>query len=215
MPSKPSSRPERRDPAWNPPGLVVGVDEVGRGPLVGPVVVAAVMLDETRPIRGLRDSKALSARRREALHDEIMAHALCVSVAQASAAEIDALNVLQATLLAMQRAVRGLRLPPARVLVDGNRLPQLAVPAEAVVKGDAKVACIAAASIVAKVRRDRWCETLHERWPQYGFDAHKGYPTPAHLQALRALGPCPEHRRSFAPVRQALQQEHGGEGVGR
>lgn len=205
MPSKKSSPAERCGVAWEQPGLVVGVDEVGRGPLVGPVVVAAVMLDDQRPIRGLRDSKALSPRRREALHDEIMAHALCVSIAEASAGEIDALNVLQATMLAMQRAVRGLRLPPSRVLVDGNRLPPLAVPAQAIVKGDARVACIAAASIVAKVRRDRWCLTLHERFPQYGFDAHKGYPTPAHLQALRALGPCPEHRRSFAPVRLALQ----------
>lgn len=208
MPSKKSSAAERRDPAWaawEQPGLVVGVDEVGRGPLVGPVVVAAVMLDDQRPIRGLRDSKVLSPRRREALHDEIMANALCVSIAEAGADEVDALNVLQATMLAMQRAVRGLRLPPTRVLVDGNRLPPLPVPAEAIVKGDARVACIAAASIVAKVRRDRWCQGLHERFPQYGFDAHKGYPTPAHLQALRALGPCPEHRRSFAPVRLALQ----------
>jgi ribonuclease HII len=190
------------------PGLVVGVDEVGRGPLVGPVVAAAVMLDDQCPIRGLRDSKALSPRRREVLHDEIMAHALCVSVAEASAAEIDAHDILQATLLAMQRALHGLRLPPSRVLVDGNRLPPLPmpVPAQAVVKGDARVACIAAASIIAKVRRDRWCRMLHERWPGYGFDAHKGYPTPVHLQALRVLGPCPEHRRSFAPVRLALQR---------
>ncbi|HNT40492.1 MAG TPA: ribonuclease HII [Rubrivivax sp.] len=207
MRSRKSSGPEAGELPWAVPGLVVGVDEVGRGPLVGPVVVAAVMLDDERPIRGLRDSKALSPRRREALHDEIMAHALCVSIAEASAAEVDALNVLQATMMAMQRAVRGLRLPPSRVLVDGNRLPPLAVPAQAVVKGDARVACIAAASIVAKVRRDRWCQALDERWPDYGFAAHKGYPTPAHLQALRALGPCPEHRRSFAPVRQVLRDE--------
>ncbi len=203
-----------RSPKWLPPerlalpahrpGLLAGVDEVGRGPLVGPVVAAAVILDDRRPLTGLRDSKALSPRRRELLHDEIMAHALCVSVGEASAAEIDALNILQATLLAMQRAVHGLRLQPACVLVDGNRLPALAMPARAIVRGDASVACIAAASIVAKVRRDRWCLQLHDRWPAYGFDAHKGYPTPTHLQALRTHGPMAEHRRSFAPVRSAL-----------
>lgn len=206
MPSRKSSVPEQLGLPWDAPGLVAGVDEVGRGPLVGPVVAAAVILDDERPIRGLRDSKALSPRRREALHDEIMARALCVSIAEASAAEIDRLNILQATLLAMQRAVEQLRLPPRLVLVDGNRLPVLKVPAQAIVKGDAKVPAISAASIVAKVHRDRWCAGLHERWPAYGFDGHKGYPTPVHLQALQAHGPCPEHRCSFAPVRRAARR---------
>lgn len=192
-------------PGLNGPvrGLLAGVDEAGRGPLAGPVVAAAVILDERRRILGLRDSKALSPRRRELLHDEIMAHALCVAIGEASAAEIDAHNILQATLLAMRRAVEKLRLTPALVLVDGNRLPVLPMPAQAIVKGDAKVAAIAAASIVAKVHRDRACQTLHTQWPAYGFDEHKGYPTPQHLQALRAHGPCPQHRQSFAPVRAA------------
>ncbi|HNU12483.1 MAG TPA: ribonuclease HII [Rubrivivax sp.] len=206
MRSRKSSRPEQLDLPWSGAGLVAGVDEVGRGPLVGPVVAAAVILDDERPIGGLRDSKALSARRREALHDEIRAYALCVAIGEASAEEVDALNILQATMLAMQRAVQRLRLPPRCVLVDGNRLPPLPMLAQAIVKGDATVPCIAAASIVAKVHRDRWCAELHGRWPGYGFDAHKGYPTPAHLQALREHGPCPEHRRSFAPVQRALAQ---------
>jgi ribonuclease HII len=205
MPSRKSSRPEQLGLPWDDvPGLVAGVDEVGRGPLAGPVVAAAVILDDERPIKGLRDSKVLSPLRRERLYDEIMARALCVSIAEASAQEIDQLNILQATLLAMQRAVDRLRLPPTRVLVDGNRLPVLRVPAQAIVKGDSKVPAISAASIVAKVHRDRWCLTLHERWPMYGFDGHKGYPTPVHLQALVDHGPCPEHRRSFAPVRQVV-----------
>jgi ribonuclease HII len=187
--------------AWRGPGLVAGVDEAGRGPLAGPVVAAAVMLDELKPIKGLADSKTLSPRRRERLYDEIRAKALCCCVAEASAGEIDALNILQATLLAMRRAVDGLRLRPHCVLVDGNRLPLLAMPAEAIVKGDAKVQAIAAASILAKVHRDRLCLELHERYPQYGFAAHKGYPTAEHLQALRTHGACAEHRRSFAPVR--------------
>ena len=207
MPSRRSSKPEQLGLPWDDvPGLVAGVDEVGRGPLAGPVVAAAVILDDERPIKGLRDSKALSPLRREKLYDEIMARALCVSIADASAQEIDRLNILQATLLAMQRAVERLRLPPARVLVDGNRLPVLRVPAQAIVKGDTKVPAISAASIVAKVHRDRWCQTLHERWPMYGFDGHKGYPTPVHLQALVQHGPCPEHRRSFAPVQLAAQR---------
>jgi len=189
---------------WDTPGLLAGVDEAGRGPLAGPVFAAAVILDELRPIRGLADSKKLSALRREQLHDQILAKALCCSVAQASVDEIDRLNILQATLLAMQRAVQGLRLKPARVLVDGNRLPALDVMAEAVVGGDARVAAISAASILAKVTRDRWCGELHQRYPVYGFAAHKGYGTAQHMQALRAHGPCPEHRRSFAPVAQAL-----------
>jgi len=186
---------------WQGPGLLAGVDEAGRGPLAGPVVAAAVMLDELQPIKGLADSKTLSPRRRERLYDEIRAKALCCSVAEASAQEIDSLNILQATLLAMRRAVQGLRLRPHFVLVDGNRVPVLDMPAQAIVKGDARVQAIAAASILAKVHRDRLCQQLHERFPQYGFGGHKGYPTAEHLQALRTHGACPEHRRSFAPVR--------------
>lgn len=189
---------------WHPPGLVAGVDEAGRGPLAGPVVAAAVILDDQRPIAGLADSKKLSPARREALFDEIRAHALCFSIAEASVEEIDRLNILQATLLAMRRAVQGLRLKPVMVLVDGNRLPVLDVPAEAIVKGDARVQAISAASILAKVHRDRWCAQLHERYPQYGFGGHKGYGTAAHMAALRAHGACPEHRRTFAPVAQLL-----------
>jgi ribonuclease HII len=194
-------KPEQLGLGWHGPGLLAGVDEAGRGPLAGPVVAAAVMLDELHPIRGLADSKTLSPRRRERLFDEIRAKALCCCVAEASAQEIDQLNILQATLLAMRRAVDGLRLRPHRVLVDGNRLPVLAMPAQAIVKGDAKVQAIAAASILAKVHRDRLCLEMHERYPQYGFAAHKGYPTAEHLLALRTHGPCAEHRRSFAPVR--------------
>jgi ribonuclease HII len=197
-------KPEQLVPGWAGPCLLAGVDEAGRGPLAGPVVAAAVMLDELQPIKGLADSKALSAGKRERLYDEIRAKALCCSVAEASVEEIDRLNILQATMLAMRRAVEGLRLRPQRVLVDGNRLPQLAMPAHAIVKGDAKLQAIAAASILAKVHRDRLCMTLHERYPQYGFAGHKGYPTTEHLQALRAHGPCAEHRRSFGPVRNAL-----------
>jgi ribonuclease HII len=203
---KSSKRREQLAPGWHAPGVVAGVDEAGRGPLAGPVVAAAVILDELQPIRGLADSKTLSPRRRERLFDEIHARALCVSVAQASVEEIDSLNILQATLLAMRRAVEGLRLLPQRVLVDGNRLPPLAMPAEAIVGGDGKVAAIAAASIVAKVRRDRLCAELHACWPAYGFDGNKGYPTPSHLQALRRHGACPAHRRSFRPVRELIDE---------
>jgi len=203
MPSRRSFKLESLGPGWARPGLVAGVDEAGRGPLAGPVVAAAVILDELRPIKGLADSKVLTARRRERLHDDVMARALCVSVAEASVEEIDRYNILGATLLAMQRAVAGLRLTPHRVVVDGNRLPHLPMPAAAVVKGDAKVPAISAASILAKVQRDRLCAALHESWPAYGFDGHKGYPTPLHLQALREHGACPAHRRSFAPVREA------------
>ncbi|MGD9832181.1 MAG: ribonuclease HII [Piscinibacter sp.] len=205
MRSRRSSRPEQLGLSFDAPGLVAGVDEAGRGPLAGPVVAAAVILDDLQPIRGLADSKALTARRREALFDEIRAKALCCCIAEASAEEIDQLNILQATLLAMRRAVEGLRLKPSRVLVDGNRIPVLKVPAEAIVKGDAKVKAISAASILAKVHRDRLCQALHEAHPQYGFDGHKGYPTPEHLAALRAHGACPAHRRSFAPVREVLE----------
>jgi ribonuclease HII len=191
---------------WDVVGLVAGVDEAGRGPLAGPVVAAAVILDERRPIAGLADSKKLTALQRDRLFDEIRAKALCCSVAQASVAEIDALNILQATLLAMRRAVDGLRLKPAKVLVDGNRLPHLDVLAEAIVKGDDKVACISAASILAKVTRDRMLVTLDALHPEYGFAAHKGYGTAAHLRALQQFGALPEHRRSFAPVAKALER---------
>ena len=186
------------------PGLLAGVDEAGRGLLAGPVVAAAVILDELAPIKGLRDSKVLTARARERLFDEIRARALCCSIAQASVEEIDTLDILQATLLAMQRAVDGLRLRPHKVLVDGNRLPVLTMAAQAIVKGDAKVRAISAASILAKVYRDRLCQELHAQHPEYGFGGHKGYPTAAHLAALREHGPCAQHRRSFAPVRALL-----------
>lgn len=189
---------------WAAPGLVAGVDEAGRGPLAGPVVAAAVVLDDRCPIAGLADSKKLSAQRRDRLFDAIRAQALCFSVAEASVEEIDRLNILQATLLAMQRAVAGLRLRPALVLVDGNRLPVLDIRAEAVVQGDAKVAAISAASILAKVTRDRGLDQLHQDYPGYGFQRHKGYGTVEHLAALNRLGPCPAHRRSFSPVAEAL-----------
>jgi ribonuclease HII len=198
MRSRKFLRAEQLGLAFDVPGLVAGVDEAGRGPLAGPVVAAAVILDELQPIKGLADSKVLTARRREKLFDEIRAQALCCCIAEASAAEIDEINILQA----MRRAVEGLRLKPAKVLVDGNRIPVLKVPAEAIVKGDAKVKAISAASILAKVHRDRLCAAMHEAHPQYGFDGHKGYPTPEHLAALRAHGACPAHRRSFAPVRE-------------
>ena len=206
MRSKRFLRAEQGALNWDTPGLLAGVDEAGRGPLAGPVVAAAVILDPRQPIAGLADSKKLTARRRERLYDEICAKALCCSIALASVQEIDALNILQATLLAMQRAVAGLRLPPAKVLVDGNRLPTLGVLAEAIVDGDATVPAISAASILAKVQRDRWCAEVDAQWPQYGFAAHKGYGTAAHLAALRAHGACEHHRRSFAPVAAVLLQ---------
>lgn len=190
---------------WDAPGLMAGVDEAGRGPLAGPVVAAAVILDDLNPIAGLNDSKKLTAARRDRLFDEIRARALCCSIAHATVQEIDELNILQATLLAMRRAVQGLRLKPVKVLVDGNRLPVLDVVAEAIVKGDALVPAISAASILAKVTRDRWCDELHAQYPLYGFDKHKGYGTVEHLQALRALGACPQHRQTFSPVRDVLK----------
>jgi ribonuclease HII len=205
MRSRTSSAPEQLGLSWHAPGLVAGVDEAGRGPLAGPVVAAAVILDDEQPIKGLADSKVLTEKRREALFDEIRAKALCCCVAEASVEEIDRLNILQATLLAMRRAVEGLRLPPAKVLVDGNRLPVLRVPAEAIVKGDAKVPAISAASILAKVTRDRQCLVMHEAHPQYGFATHKGYPTAEHLAALREHGASPWHRTSFGPVRECLR----------
>lgn len=205
MRSRRSSRAEQLGLHFETPGLVAGVDEAGRGPLAGPVVAAAVILDELKPIKGLKDSKKIGPRTRERLFDEIRAKALCCCIAEASVEEIDTLNILQATLLAMRRAVEGLRLKPTRVLIDGNRLPVMAVQMEAIVKGDAKVKAISAASILAKVHRDRLCLSLHEQHPQYGFDAHKGYPTAAHLAALREHGACLHHRRSFAPVRETLE----------
>jgi len=189
---------------WDVPGLLAGVDEAGRGPLAGPVVAAAVILDDRAPIKGLADSKQLTALRREKLYDEIRAKALCCSVAQASVEEIDQLNILQATMLAMRRAVLGLRLKPSKVLVDGNRLPSLDVLAEAIVSGDALVPSISAASILAKVTRDRLLCELHLQHPEYGFDRHKGYGTAQHMQALRMHGALAVHRRSFAPVARAL-----------
>jgi ribonuclease HII len=201
MPLRRRSVPEQLGLDWDAPGLVAGVDEAGRGPLAGPVVAAAVILDDLQPIAGLADSKLLSPARRERLFDEIRAKALCCHIASASVEEIDRLNILQATMLAMRRAVEGLRLMPARVLVDGNRIPVLPVPALAIVKGDARVPSISAASILAKVHRDRLCIELDAQHPDYGFAAHKGYPTVEHLQALRRHGACPAHRRSFGPVR--------------
>ena len=189
---------------WDVPGLVAGVDEAGRGPLAGPVVAAAVILDDLKPIPGLADSKTLSARQRERLSEAIHARALCFSVAHASVEEIDQLNILQATLLAMRRAVMGLRLKPNKVLVDGNRLPTLEIMAEAVVQGDRKVPAISAASILAKVARDRWCLEIDAEYPAYGFAAHKGYGTAQHLEALKRHGATPWHRRSFSPVAQVL-----------
>jgi len=204
MRSKKFFKAEQASLIWDVPGLVAGVDEAGRGPLAGPVVAAAVILNDKAPIKGLADSKQLSARRREQLYDEIRAKALCCSVAQASVEEIDRLNILQATMLAMQRAVNGLRLKPAKVLVDGNRLPPLDVLAEAIVSGDALVPAISAASILAKVTRDRLLDELHLLHPLYGFDRHKGYGTAAHLLALQTHGALAEHRRSFAPVARVL-----------
>jgi ribonuclease HII len=185
---------------WDPPGLVVGVDEAGRGPLAGPVVAAAVILDDLNPIVGLNDSKKLTERKREQLFLEIKAKALCFSIAQASVQEIDDINILQATMLAMQRAVAGLRLKPVKALIDGNRIPKLDVMAEAIVQGDAHVNCIAAASILAKVTRDHYMCELHTQFPNYGFAGHKGYGTAAHLAALRSHGACEHHRRTFSPV---------------
>lgn len=204
MRSKKSYKLEQLSLSWDTAGLVAGVDEAGRGPLAGPVVAAAVILDQRQPIKGLADSKKLTALRREKLFDEIRAKALCCSIAQASVEEIDRLNILQATLLAMRRAVEGLRLKPNKVLVDGNRLPDIGLPAQAIVGGDALVPAISAASILAKVHRDRWCLELDQLYPQYGFDKHKGYGTAAHLAALQAHGPCAEHRISFRPVAEVM-----------
>jgi ribonuclease HII len=205
MPSKKSFRAEQTALHFGVSGLTAGVDEAGRGPLAGPVVAAAVILDDLNPIRGLNDSKKLTAKRREALFDEIRARSLCFAIAEATVQEIDQLNILQATLLAMRRAVEALRLPPKLVLVDGNRLPTLSMRAEAIVKGDAWVPAISAASILAKVHRDRLCAEMHLCYPVYGFDQHKGYGTAQHLAALQAHGPADCHRMTFAPVARSVR----------
>jgi len=187
---------------------VAGVDEVGRGPLAGPVVTAAVILDPERPVSGLADSKALSEKKREALFEEIQMKAKAWAIGRAEVEEIDEINILQATMLAMQRAVAGLALQPGHVLVDGNRCPELPCTAEAIIKGDGKVPAISAASIMAKVTRDREMVLLDAEYPGYGLAGHKGYPTKAHMAALQDLGVTPIHRRSFAPVRKALNTKN-------
>jgi len=185
-----------------------GVDEAGRGPLAGPVVAAAVILDPCRPVEGLADSKTLSAKKREACFEMICMNARAFNVAMASVEEIDSLNILHATMLAMQRAVEGLSIKPDYVQIDGNRCPELSVPAQAIVRGDAQVPAISAASILAKVTRDRLLCELHELHPEYGFNQHAGYPTRQHLMALNTCGPCIHHRRSFAPVRKVWRACH-------
>jgi ribonuclease HII len=186
--------------------VVCGVDEAGRGPLAGPVFAAAVILDPSKPIAGLRDSKKLSASRRDQLAMLIQRDALAWSIAQCSAAEIDELNILQATMLAMRRAIEGLSVAPTLALIDGNRCPVTTVRTEAIIKGDDKVVEISAASILAKTARDTLLREMHTRYPEYGFDQHKGYPTALHLARLREYGVTPEHRRSFAPVRELLSE---------
>jgi ribonuclease HII len=187
-----------------PVGLVCGIDEAGRGPLAGPVVAAAVILDPARPIPGLNDSKKLSEKKRLVLAELIRERAIAWAVAEASVEEIDRINILQASLLAMQRAVAGLAVRPISALVDGNRCPQLDIPAEAIIQGDGKIASIAAASILAKTVRDAGMRVLHAQYPQYGFDRHMGYPTAAHFKALEEHGASPVHRRSFGPVAKQL-----------
>jgi ribonuclease HII len=187
-------------------GLLAGTDEAGRGPLVGNVVAAAVILDPERPIDGLDDSKKLTAKRREALYDQIMSHALACAVVSVSPQQIDEMNILQASLYAMRTAAEQLDPRPDHIFVDGNKtLPACFCGSTAIIKGDSRVAEISAASILAKVERDRQMIALHEQYPQYGFDGHKGYPTRAHFAALAEHGPCPEHRRSFGPVRRLLE----------
>lgn len=186
---------------------VAGVDEAGRGPLAGPVMVAAVILDSWKPITGLDDSKRLGAARRDSLFDEIQDRALAWYVVQVEVADIDRLNILHATMWGMQQAVNGLNPSPAWALIDGNRAPDLDCEVRTIVQGDRLEPAISAASILAKVSRDRHMQKLHQLYPEYGFDQHKGYPTPQHLQLLERHGPCPEHRRSFAPVRRLLQGE--------
>ena len=185
-------------------GLLAGVDEAGRGPLVGNVVASAVILDSSYIIEGLADSKKLTAVRREQLELTIKEHALAWSVVSVSAKDIDEINILQATMLAMKQAVEQLSHPPDHVFIDGNRCPDIAYPATFIIKGDARVAEISAASILAKVERDRQMQVLHLEYPLYGFDKHKGYPTKVHIKALQELGPCPEHRQSYRPVKDCL-----------
>ncbi len=187
--------------------LVAGVDEAGRGPLAGPVVVAAVILDPQQPVAGLDDSKRLSARRRESLFEQIQQRALAWSIVHIEVADIDRLNILQATLWGMQRSVIALNPKPTRVLIDGNRAPELDFDVQTIVQGDRLEPAISAASILAKVSRDRHMLTLHEAFPHYGFDQNKGYPTTDHMQRLQQHGPCSHHRKSFAPVRRLLQSE--------
>jgi len=187
-------------------GIIAGVDEVGLGPLAGPVVACAVILDPESPIQGLRDSKATTEKSRHKLAILIRQHALSWCIGRASVAEVDELNVLQASHLAMRRAISGLSIVPDKVLVDGNKVPDLPMAAEAIIKGDRIVGQISAASILAKVERDEELVQLALTYPGYGFEQHKGYPTKKHMSALNELGPCPEHRRSFAPVRKALEQ---------
>lgn len=184
---------------------VAGVDEAGRGPLAGPVMAAVVVLDPVRPVEGLADSKQLTPEQRDELYGQITSNALAWAVAHATVEEIDSINILQATMLAMRRAVVSLPRIPAKVLIDGNRCPQLNCAAETIIKGDALVPAISAASILAKVTRDRWMLELHRRYPQYGFDRHKGYSTAEHIESLERHGPCPQHRRSFEPVARLLQ----------
>jgi ribonuclease HII len=185
--------------------LICGVDEAGRGPLAGAVFAAAVILDPDNPIVGLRDSKKLSEARRDILAEQIKSHALAWSIAQCSEAEIDTLNILQATMLAMRRAVEGLKMVPTLALIDGNRCPVMSIRSEAIIKGDDKVAAISAASILAKTARDASLMQLHQQYPQYAFDQHKGYPTALHLERLRLHGVSPVHRKSYAPVRALLE----------
>lgn len=192
--------------------LIAGVDEAGRGPLAGPVVAAAVILDPMRPIDGLRDSKKLTEASRERLAAEIKERALDWSVAHATVEEIDELNILQATMLAMKRAISGLTVRPSLVLVDGNRVPRIDLPVNAIIQGDDKIAAISAASIIAKTTRDHWLEELDERYPEYGFAKHKGYGTKEHLEALAKYGPLPVHRKSFGPVKQAIELRKGEAG---
>ena len=195
--------------------LLAGVDEAGRGPLAGPVTAACVILDPARPIAGLADSKAISPARRERLADEIRTHALAWSVAEASVDEIETLNILHATMLAMRRAVEGLKVRPDEVLVDGNRCPTLLLPVRAIVRGDALVPAISAASILAKTTRDAVMLAIHGEFPEYGFDRHKGYPTVDHIGALRRHGATPHHRVGFAPVRNVIAEARIAETVDR
>jgi ribonuclease HII len=186
--------------------LIAGVDEVGRGPLAGPVVTAAVILDPKHPVEGLTDSKKISDKKREALAEEIKSKALCYCIARAEQHEIDTINIFQATLLAMKRAIEGLSITPDEVLVDGKFCPETDLPCQAIIKGDATVAEISAASILAKVNRDREMIEMEARWPGYGFARHKGYPTKVHLEALQSLGVTAIHRRSFKPVQKILAE---------